>query len=85
MSNVAFDESLEEDIDVGSFNHASVQVNLAYFYFELGIQPCWLVDLSNKIINVYSSITKNRLFDEQDKEVIDENIGIRLPIAEVFE
>lgn len=165
MSSLAFDESLEEDIDVGSFNHASVQVNLAYLlkrtgqyrvcselsldissadlsqydlalksevipdiciypnrklsepndilrmkempilaievlspkqgnytikqkfklYFELGIQSCWLVDPSNKIVNVYSSIDKNRLFDEQDDEVVDEVVGIHLAVSEIFE
>jgi Uma2 family endonuclease len=35
MSQVAFDE-VEEDIDVGSFNHAVVQANLTHLLMNLG-------------------------------------------------
>ena len=53
-------------------------------YFTLGIKSCWLVIPSVPVIKIY--FTKgNNIFDIQhDTEVIDEIIGIRLPIQKIF-
>ncbi|BAP54350.1 hypothetical protein THII_0053 [Thioploca ingrica] len=53
-------------------------------YFTLGIKSCWLVIPSVKVIKIYSA-KGNNIFDIQhDNEVIDEIIGIRLPIQKIF-
>ena len=53
-------------------------------YFTLGIKSCWLVIPSVPVIKIYST-KGNNIFDIQhDTEVIDEIIGIRLPIQKIF-
>jgi len=51
-------------------------------YFELGIQSCWLVEPTINAVTVYSSINEWRAFISD--EVIDEKIGIRILIDEIF-
>ncbi|MFN8491206.1 MAG: Uma2 family endonuclease [Caldilineaceae bacterium] len=51
-------------------------------YFELGIQSCWVVEPVIQVITVYASIGQWETFTRGD--VVDEKLGIRLPIDEVF-
>ncbi len=51
-------------------------------YFELGIQSCWLVEPTTRVVTVYSSSQTWQAF--VGDEVIDEKIEIRIPISEIF-
>ncbi len=52
-------------------------------YFALGITSCWLVDPAINTVTVYTSIDKWRTFSSG--EVIDEQLGIKLSLEEIFE
>ncbi|MEZ4859954.1 MAG: Uma2 family endonuclease [Caldilineaceae bacterium] len=52
-------------------------------YFELGVTSCWLVDPAVRTITVYAATDEWETFSGQ--EVIDEPLGIRLPLNEVFD
>lgn len=52
-------------------------------YFALGVKSCWLVDPVTAIVTVYSALDQHKSFTTGD--VTDETIGIRLPLAEIFE
>ncbi len=52
-------------------------------YFELGVKSCWLVDPAITTITVYSSNEEWRTFS--DSEVVDETLGIKLPLDEIFD
>jgi len=51
-------------------------------YFELGIRSCWLVEPATRVVTVYGSIYDWQAFITND--VVDEKVGVRLPIAEIF-
>jgi Uma2 family endonuclease len=51
-------------------------------YFELGIKSCWLVDPAINTVTVYSSIDHWQTFS--NGEVIDDTVGLRLAIDEIF-
>jgi Uma2 family endonuclease len=51
-------------------------------YFALGIQSCWLVAPAINAISIYSAPTQWVTFTQGD--VIDERVGIRLSLAEIF-
>ena len=51
-------------------------------YFELGIQSCWLVEPTTRVVTVYSSSQTWQAF--VGDEVIDEKLEIRIPISEIF-
>lgn len=51
-------------------------------YFELGILSCWLVEPAINAVTVYSSIHQWKAFI--DDEIVDEKLGIRIPLNEVF-
>jgi Uma2 family endonuclease len=53
-------------------------------YFEHGVKSCWLVMLPLKSICVFSSPTEYTYF-RSEQILIDEILGIELPLAEVFE
>ncbi len=53
-------------------------------YFALGVKSCWLVMPLLKSIAVYSQPNQARVFDQNDTEVIDPVMDIRLPIQEFF-
>ena len=52
-------------------------------YFVLGVTPCWLVDPAVRTITVYAANDEWETFSSQ--EVVDEQLGIRLPLHEVFD
>lgn len=52
-------------------------------YFTLGVQSCWLVIPNTRTVLVYSG--PNRFATFGTGEVIDEVLGIRIPIEEIFE
>lgn len=52
-------------------------------YFALGVKSCWLVDPITAIVAVYAALDQHKIYS--DGEVIDEVIGIRLPLSEIFE
>jgi Uma2 family endonuclease len=52
-------------------------------YFVLGIPSCWLVDPALQTVTVYSSNEQWATFSTA--EVVDDQVGIRLPLDEVFE
>ncbi|MFN8493316.1 MAG: Uma2 family endonuclease [Caldilineaceae bacterium] len=52
-------------------------------YFALGVQSCWLVIPSTRTVFVYSA--PDRFVTFGTGEVIDELLGIQLPIEEIFE
>jgi Uma2 family endonuclease len=51
-------------------------------YFELGIQSCWLVEPTTRVVTVYSSSQQWQAFSSG--EVIDEKLGIHIPLSEIF-
>ena len=51
-------------------------------YFELGVRSCWVVEPIIQAITVYASIGQWETFTRGD--VVDEKLGIRLPIDEIF-
>jgi Uma2 family endonuclease len=51
-------------------------------YFTLGIQSCWVVEPITHAITVYASSDQWETFSRG--EVVDEKLGIRLPISEIF-
>ncbi|EDN66149.1 hypothetical protein BGP_1758 [Beggiatoa sp. PS] len=58
--------------------------NKLYAYFELGVKSCWLAIPSIEAIDIYSQPKQHRTFTLNDSEVIDELLGIHLPIQKVF-
>ncbi|MEZ4869875.1 MAG: Uma2 family endonuclease [Caldilineaceae bacterium] len=52
-------------------------------YFALGVKSCWLVDPTTEVVTVYSTLEQPHSFSVG--EVVDEKLGIRLPLEEVFE
>ncbi len=52
-------------------------------YFALGIKSCWLVEPAIETIAVYSSLDK-RINFVCDK-VVDDILGIQLPMVEIFD
>jgi Uma2 family endonuclease len=55
-------------------------------YFALGVESCWLVAPEIEVITVYSSMQDFKLFNLRhgDIELVDEVIGIRLPLEKIF-
>ena len=51
-------------------------------YFELGIQSCWLIEPTTRVVTVYSSSEIWQAF--VGDEVVDEKLGIHIPISEIF-
>lgn len=54
-------------------------------YFALGVKSCWLVAPSMEIVNVYSQPNLHKTFDLNDTEVIDDLMGIHLPLQKLFQ
>ncbi len=52
-------------------------------YFDLGVTSCWLVDPALRTISVYAAESDWETFSAN--EVVDEQVGIRLPLVEVFD
>ena len=52
-------------------------------YFELGVRSCWLVDPAINTVTIYSSNDAWQTFS--NNEVIDEPLGIKLPLDEIFD
>ena len=52
-------------------------------YFELGVRSCWLVDPAINTVTIYSSNDAWQTFSNH--EVIDEPLGIKLPLDEIFD
>ncbi|MBV7334208.1 Uma2 family endonuclease [Chloroflexi bacterium TSY] len=51
-------------------------------YFALGIPSCWLVDPATSIVRIYHPNSEPRTFSSGF--AVDEVVGIRVPIAEIF-
>jgi Uma2 family endonuclease len=51
-------------------------------YFALGIPSCWLVEPILSTVTVYSAMDNYHTFSSG--EIVDERLGIRLPIQEIF-
>lgn len=51
-------------------------------YFALGISSCWLVDPAINTVTIYSANETWQTFSNH--EVIDEQVGIKLPLDEIF-
>ncbi|MFN8486520.1 MAG: Uma2 family endonuclease [Caldilineaceae bacterium] len=52
-------------------------------YFELGVKSCWLVDPAINTITVYTSNEQWQTFS--GREVVDEQLGIKLKLDEIFD
>ena len=52
-------------------------------YFALDIRSCWLVEPATAVIRVYHPKQSPQTFSSG--EVVDEIVGIKIPIAEIFE
>ena len=52
-------------------------------YFALGVKSCWLVDPTTEIVAVYSAFDQHQTFSAG--EIVDNTVGIHIPLAEVFE
>jgi Uma2 family endonuclease len=53
-------------------------------YFEVGIKSCWFVIPSLQAISVYSGIGKYQFFS-REMTLIDEIIGVEIPLSDIFE
>lgn len=53
-------------------------------YFALGVKSCWLVVPPMTQVSVYQQANWHKTFDLNDTEIVDEALGIRLPIQSVF-
>jgi Uma2 family endonuclease len=51
-------------------------------YFELGVQSCWLIEPTTRVVTVYSSSQRWQAF--VGDAVVDEKLGIRISISEIF-
>jgi Uma2 family endonuclease len=51
-------------------------------YFDLGVQSCWLVEPAINAVTVYSSIHEWETYTRG--EVVDQKLGIRLPVQDIF-
>jgi Uma2 family endonuclease len=51
-------------------------------YFELGIQSCWLIEPAINTVTVYAAPDDWQTFSKE--EVIDEKLGINIPVSEIF-
>ena len=54
-------------------------------YFALGVKSCWLVIPLNESITVYSAPEYFKTFGNDSTQIIDEVMGIQLPIKEIFD
>lgn len=52
-------------------------------YFDLGVTSCWLVDPALQTVTVYHATTDWETFSSS--EVIDEQLGVQLPLAAIFD
>lgn len=52
-------------------------------YFSLGIQSCWLVEPTTRVVHIYKDPITRTTFSTG--HVIDEKIDIEMAIAEIFE
>lgn len=52
-------------------------------YFQAGIKSCWLVVPAIQSVSVFSPPDNTQTFNTNN-EVIDEVVGIRLPIQLIF-
>lgn len=52
------------------------------FYFALGIRSCWLVYPYAQAIAVYRTPNEFTLFAQGD--VVDDRVGVRIPLSQVF-
>lgn len=52
-------------------------------YFALGIPSCWLIDPATEVVRVYHPGRDPQTFAAG--EVIDDVVGIKIPVAEIFE
>ena len=53
-------------------------------YFKLGVKSCWLVNPAQEIISVYSKNNQRKNYDMDDLKIVDEVMGLHLPVREVF-
>lgn len=52
-------------------------------YFALGIPSCWLIDPATEVVRIYHPDREPQTFATGD--VIDDVVGIKIPLAEIFE
>jgi len=52
-------------------------------YFQAGVKSCWLVEPVTSAVVVCSAPGRARTFVED--EIVDETLGLRVPIKEIFE
>lgn len=52
-------------------------------YFALGIPSYWLIDPATEVVRVYHRDREPQTFASGD--VIDNVVGIKMPVAEIFE
>ncbi len=52
-------------------------------YFALGVKSCWLVIPSTQTVTVYAAPNNFQTFVAG--EVVDDVVGVQLPLAEIFE
>ena len=54
-------------------------------FFELGVRSCWLVVPANESVTVYSAPKAFKHCGSATIDVIDDTLGIRLPVKEIFD
>lgn len=52
-------------------------------YFALGIQSCWLIEPTTRVVHVYVDPTERITFTTGN--VIDKKLNIEIPVADIFE
>lgn len=52
-------------------------------YFALGIPSCWLIDPATEVVRTYHPDRAPQTFAAGD--VVDDIVGIKIPVAEIFE
>lgn len=51
--------------------------------FALGIQSCWLIEPTTRVVHVYVDPTERTTFTTGN--VIDQKLNIEIPVADIFE
>ncbi len=50
-------------------------------YFEIGVKSCWYVDPTLEIVVIYNEFLEKKIYDT---DLVDNNLGIKIPLSKVF-
>jgi Uma2 family endonuclease len=71
-------------VEVLSPNQGSYEILKKFrTYFEIGVKSCWYVDPGLMLVRVYSSSLDSHQSFEKG-EIVDEGLGIKIPLNKIF-